>query len=562
MYLLGTHRSIAQRMRLFLRDELGAGNFFWHAYDVADDRSRPLIFHPDVTAPDWDTREVPGLSLDDLRDRALRLAAWYRDQGVDSTARVGVYTRNGLLGLVHHIAVTGLGAAAVHCNPRMAAPTAADYFQRTQCALVVGDGDGLERVTDAWAASGAAELPTANVQELDKALPAPRGPLAGFPYRHGPDELVMISHSSGTTGRPKAPVFAHGSFFVGKRERLLNYPSLRSDRLLSALPHSHSAGISYLSLAIMLGLPTMILDEPDGPGVARAVNAFRPTIVLGFPLTLAEVDPAGIEPAAAQGVHTWNGMGDASHERHIRPLIALGQRPGRNGPVPGSRYLDGLGSSEMGMVLFRQAHTPESSAYGRRIGRPVGVVRKAAALRPDGSEAGPGEAGLLGVRTPSVTPGYWDDPALTQRSMLNGYFLTGDVARRDAEGNWFHLDRIPDVIPSVHGPVYSLPIEEIVLNETGALDTAVIATDDPDNPGFSAPIAIVLFRAGVQPAKAPDAAVLLERCNAALRDNGLAVLRRVLVAAGREDLPVGVTGKVLKRELRDRHRALLCEAGA
>ncbi|WP_309505862.1 class I adenylate-forming enzyme family protein [Streptomyces pyxinae] len=547
MYILGTHRSVAQRSRLYADRGLGSGNFFWHAWRVARDRDRPLLFHPDAGRPGWERREWPAMSLDDMRIAVVRYAHWYREQGVRAGSHVGLHTGDGLLGLLHHIAVTGLGAAAVHCNPGMASATAAEYFTRTATTLVVGDAALLKDLRAAWETTGGPAPATHDIRVVDDEAVRPPAPLPDFPHRHADDDLVMISHSSGTTGRPKAPVFHHRSFFVGKRERLWNFPSRRSDRLLTALPHSHSAGISYLSIALLLGIPTLLLDGADGDRVVRAINAFRPTLVLGFPLTLAEIDPTAIEPAAARRIHTWNGMGDASHERHIAPLTAVGA-PGR-----GSVYLDGLGSSEMGMVLFKAAHSADSGHGSRFIGTPVGVVRQAAVLDPSGRELPYGQAGLLGVRGPSVTPGYWDDPGLTKSSILSGYFLTGDVVRRDGEGRWYHLDRTPDVIHTATGDVYSLPLEEVVLSTTQALDAAVVAVDDPAQPDRSLPAAVVLHRDEVRRSPAD----LLAVCNTALDRAGLPRLSALVLADGRDGLPVGVTGKVLKRVLRERHRDLL-----
>ncbi|MCQ4084300.1 acyl--CoA ligase [Streptomyces sp. RB6PN25] len=556
MIIFGSQRTVAQRLRLTANRRLGAGNFFWHAWQTANDRDRPILFHPDTTSPTWDEGELPGVSLNEMRIRVIRYAHWYRSHGVVPSTHVGVCTRNGLFGLLHHIAITSLGAVAVHCNPNMPTDTAAEYFRRTRTTILVADQDRLAGCAEAWSQSGAASgkaILTEDIATLEATAPRPTGPLPGFPYRHQGDDLVMISHSSGTTGRPKAPVFTHESFFNGKRERLWTFPSLRSDRMLTALPHSHSAGISYLSMAVMLGIPTLVLDATDGASVARAINRFRPTFVLGFPLTLAETDVSRITPYAAQAIHSWYGMGDASHERHIRPLTSLGTRRHRGRRLTGSQYIDGLGSSEMGMVLFKQVFTPESSGYGRLIGRPVKAVRDAAALDGQGRPLPDGEAGLLGVRTPSITPGYWDDPALSRDSVSNGYFLTGDVVRRDGNGLWYHLDRTPDVIGTADGPVYSLPLEEAVLMTTQALDAAVVAVDDPDNAGTSLPAAVVMF--GDEAASSPQE--LLDRCTAALRNRGLVPLSALVVAADRNELPVGPTGKVLKRRLREAHRDIL-----
>ena len=546
MFLFDTHRSVGRRLRLATSRDLGAGNFFWHACRTAPDLDTPILFHQPGAGG-----EARPYSLSDLRSTVSRYVNWYADQGVGPASTVGVYTGHGLRGLLHHIAITSLGAVDALANPKMAPAVAADYFRRCGAMMIVGDAE----LITACAADLPETLPVVSVDAIDRAAGPVTRPLTAAPYRHRPDDLVLISHSSGTTGRPKPATFTHRGFFVGKRERLWNFPSRRSDRMLSALPHSHSAGISYLSLALLLGLPTLMLDDRSGSAVAAAMNEFHPSIVLGFPLSLAELPIAELSAEARRAVQTWMGMGDASHERHIRPLVQLGRtRVGRGEWRDGSTYIDGLGSSEMGMVLFKNPHTKETSHYRRMIGRPVPVVRQAEALDENGRPVAPQQVGLLGVRTPSVTPGYWDDPELTDRYRAGGYFLTGDVVRRDADGNWYHVDRTPDVISTVDGPVYSLPLEEVLLNTTGALDAAVVAADDPDGPGASRPIGIVLFD-GAPPAGTEEE--LLARCNAELEREGLASLRALIIAADRDELPVGVTGKVLKRVLRERHRTLL-----
>jgi acyl-coenzyme A synthetase/AMP-(fatty) acid ligase len=560
MYLLGTHRSITQRLRLTLNRNLGAGNFFWNACAIADDLDRPILFHARTAQAEPDR-----YSLADLRARAVSYADWYSGHGVRAGSRVGIYVADGLQVLLHHIALTSIGAVNVLANPRLVADAAVQYFRGCEVRTLVADGDRLTACTEAGI-----DVFRRVADDEFRQLPPTGTTRPRRAHRHRYGDLVMISHSSGTTGAPKPTTFTHGGFFIGKRERLWKFPSRRTDRLLSALPYSHSAGLSYLSLALMIGLPTLLIDDTSGTGVAAGIVRFRPTVVLGFPLSLAELAAHMTAPtearervpegfaAAAGDIHTWMGMGDASHERHIRPLVALGRRTHRQHTVPGSAYVDGLGSSEMGMVLFRCVHTPETNRYGRLIGKPVPVVREAVVLDESGNGLPDGRAGLLGVCTPSVTPGYWNEPELNRTSRRGEYFLTGDVVRRDADGNFYHLDRTPDVIVTADGPVYSLPLEEVVLNTTGALDAAVVGVDDPDRPDTSRPIAVVLFGK----ADPPSAEDLLARCNDALDRAGLNRIRALVIAAGRSELPVGVTGKVLKRVLRERHRNVLLLAGA
>lgn len=332
MYLLGAHRSIAQRLRLSVNRDLGAGNFFWHVCAVArDDLDRPILFRPDPTG-------LTGLSLRMLRERVLRYANWYRAHGAGPGTRVGVYTMDGLLGVLHHIAITSLGGVTVLTNPNMDPAVAAQYLRHSETTMIVADATRLAAVVATMDGNWDGTTPptTADINVVEQEAVSADNP-AGGRYRHSHHDLVLISHSSGTTGIPKPTAFAHHSLSVGKRERLWKFPSASTDRMVTALPHSHSSGLSYLSLAMMLGLPTLLLDDPSGAAVAAAMNAFLPTVVIGFPLALTDLRTDALSLRAKQSVHTWMGMGDASHERHIRPLVALGRS--------GSTYVDGLGSS-------------------------------------------------------------------------------------------------------------------------------------------------------------------------------------------------------------------------
>jgi len=226
--------------------------------------------------------------------------------------------------------------------------------------------------------------------------------------------------------------------------------------------------------------------------------------------------------------------------------------------LPGSQFIDGLGSSEMGMALFGQVTTPETERNDRCIGTPLDVVERAAVLDEQGRELPDGVAGLLGVKTPTRTPGYWNDPEMTRRFELAGYWLTGDVVRKDAEGRFYHLDRTVDVIDTSAGPIYSLPIEEVILADVSEwiVDCAVVGVPGANGSG-QRPVATVRLQPDID---APSASVLLERVNHALAAASLTPVAALIVARNAADVPTGVTGKVLKRELRTRLATLFTDA--
>jgi acyl-CoA synthetase (AMP-forming)/AMP-acid ligase II len=174
-------------------------------------------------------------------------------------------------------------------------------------------------------------------------------------------------------------------------------------------------------------------------------------------------------------------------------------------------------------------------------------------LDEDGGPLPDGTVGLLAIDSPSRTAGYWNDPELTKSFEVNGFWLTGDVARRDSDGNYYHLDRTVDVIDTADGPIYSLPIEEVLLADCGGLwwDLSVVGV--PAGDGL---VPVAMVRPNPE-AAGMDRDEQLATANKALEAAGLTPLSALFVAETADDFPLGVTGKALKRELRARLATVL-----
>jgi acyl-coenzyme A synthetase/AMP-(fatty) acid ligase len=239
-------------------------------------------------------------------------------------------------------------------------------------------------------------------------------------------------------------------------------------------------------------------------------------------------------------VDVWVSMGDAIHDAHIRTI--LGQRSDHRPPAA---FYDRLGTTELGWGALLHVRTIASEPKGRGVGLPTGVA-EVAVLRKDGTPAGDGEFGSLAARGPAVTAGYWNDADTTYRSRLAGYWLTGDVAYRDAAGRYYQVDRAVDAIETSEGTGYSVLMEEVLLSEAPEIsDCAVVAGTKG---GRTVPIAVVRSAS-----EHVDPTSLLAAANEALRSAGHPELALLEVAWTDADFPLGVTGKVLKRQLRDRY---------
>lgn len=551
--------------RQFMADpDLGAGNFLDHALRANPNRDQPFLYRHRTGANGQ--VELIGHSLVELAARRDQYARWYHANGVTTRDVIGVFVGDGVEPLIHYLALSALGAIPAMINDAMAPAGAKRYLIHIGAVgLVCDDPTALAAAYRAEPARRPRFI--ASVSEMN-AFASDDAPLpATYPYRHRQDDVVALIHSSGTTGVPKATMLAHRQFWVGKEPRMERFPAEPGDRLLCLMPHTHAGGLSYFMTATLLGLPMVAMSEWRRSTVEPVMKVFQPTMVASFPRTFVELATGPLPTEAAVRVHTWFNTGDAAHYGHIRRLVQMGHRPeGLIKPwlLPpgevettqaGSQFIDGLGSSEMGMALFGQVTTTTTPRNDRCIGKPIGIVEKAAVLDEQGRELPDGTAGMLGVKTPTRTPGYWNDALLTRRFELNGYWLTGDIARRDAEGNFYHLDRTVDVIDTAEGAVYGLPLEEVLLADCAqlVLDCAVVGVPAANGQG-QAPVAVVRLQPGVAQT---NEAGLLALFNGELAAAGLPALAAVMVARTDAEFPIGVTGKVLKRELRTRLSGLL-----
>lgn len=548
---------LSVRQQFMTEPGLGAGNFLDYALAMNPNRDVPLAYSHHI-----DHRGevvLTGHSLADLAALRDRYAKWYHANGVRPGEPVGIVVAEGLEPLLHFLALSALGAIPVAINDAMRADVMVRYLNHVGVVGIVADD--TTRLAAAYRADPQRRprfiALAAEVQAYDSAsgsLPS------GYPHKHKDDDIVALIHSSGTTGTPKSTTLSHKSFWDGKQPRMVRFPAEPYDRLMSLMPHTHAGGLSYFLTATLLGLPMVIMGDWRRETVEPVMEAFQPTMIASFPRTFVELATGELPVKGAAKVHSWFNTGDSAHYGHIRRLVTLGERPAglikawllpseaaEERPYPGSQFVDGLGSSEMGMALFGGLTTPETPRNDRCVGKPSEVCT-ATILDNDGTEVPDGTVGLLAIKSPSRTPGYWKSPRLTASFELNGWWLTGDVARKDAEGNFYHLDRTVDVIDTASGPVYSLALEEVLLADCAEVIRDGVVIGVPAGNGIGQePMAVVQRQKG---AEDWTAEAILERANKELADKGLHPLAAVSIAVTAQDYPLGPTGKALKRELR------------
>lgn len=538
--------SPAARLRLAEDPALGGGNAWRTALEYSPAPDDPFLVM-DRPLIDTDGQERTHFSIRRLDALADAWSAWYLDRGVRPRDRVAIHIDDSFEDQLHLAALARIGAIGMLINGRMKPEPALGLVQRTGAVGIYTDADRLDRF-----AGHEGELPSVRwiCRREDVDPLGNRSIPDSARYRHADDDPVVLCHSSGTTGNPKPVIWTHQQSVAGARYRLINQPEPADTVVLAGAPQTHSSAIAFTFYSLLSGVRTVGWSDASGPGIARGVARHRPSVVLAFTEALAHIATSDPDPADYGSVAVWVNLGDCGHDAHLRRLMAMGTTTVDGERVPGSMIDDGLGSSELGWAALRRELTPDDPPRARHLGRQVPIA-EVAVLREDGSHAEAGEVGLLGVRSSSVTCGYWNDSDTTYRSSLSGYWLSGDLVHRTEDGDFFHVDRAVDAIRTEAGDGYSaLMEEELLLHVTEIADCAVIAGRDD---GRTVPVGVVRLYESAPPA---DPQELLERANRVLEKARQPRLAYLEIVAGAEDIPTGPTGKVLKRQLREKYADL------
>jgi acyl-coenzyme A synthetase/AMP-(fatty) acid ligase len=525
--------------------ELGAGNVLLRLAEHGADMDMPRVtFDTDVDAhPAWNP-----LSLRTLTERAAARAEWFARHGVGRRDPVAVYVTSAADVFLNFFALTWLGAIPALMNGGMPPDIAVEFIARLRPVGVLIDDD------HSWLADRDLAAPI-----IGYAAEAGTGDPAAAPahYRHHPEDPVAITHSSGTTRMPAAVVHSHHSLFAAARAVRLTEPRQHGPvREMSAFPQAHTAGVIIMNQALCNGYELLCLSAQggafgrSGEVILDAIERWRPTAVYGFAVTWAELARYDLTQRDVSSVRFWSNSGDCAHEAHIRRLIAVGSHHAYSGgdivSLPGSRFNDTLGSTEMGYGGFGISHRAGTERYGRCVGKPQPFAEIILVDQVTGKEVPVGEVGMVAMKSPTLALGYWNDSASTFRTRLNGYYLTGDLMYRDEEGYFYHVDRASDALDLGDGKwLYTALSEERILGHCPDVrDCTLLAVRGGDG---SVTVDVLLALTG-------DAATDRDReaeVRAALGEVAAGLPLRV-VAVPESEIVLGPTGKVRKFLMRQR----------
>jgi malonyl-CoA/methylmalonyl-CoA synthetase len=339
------------------------------------------------------------------------------------------------------------------------------------------------------------------------------------------DAPAAIVYTSGTTGASKGAVLTHNNFAANALNLITCWQITSTDRLLLPLPLFHVHGLGNgLHSWLISGCRLCLLERFEHQKAAAILTEFRPTLFFGVPTIYVRL--LETPPNAAREI----GAGMRLFVSGSAPLAAQVLEDFR--ALFGHTILERYGMSETLMNLSNP-YTGERRAG--TVGFPLPGV-SARLVNEEGRPAADGETGEIHLRGPNVFAGYWNRPDATREAFTDGWFRTGDLAVRSADGYYTLVGRRSDVIISGGFNIYPREIEEFLTEQPEVAEAAVVGLADTLR--GEVPVAYVVTQSSV------DFRELEDRCRAALASFKVP---RAFIAVGK--LPRNAMGKIQKHLL-------------
>ncbi len=481
-----------------------------------------------------------------------RLATLLYRSGLTRFSRAAIYKRNHIDYFLMMLAVMRAGGIAVPVHGGLTPESFAKYAAYTGCEFVYTDAEHLRELplnecgqVKVWILPGATGAPALlNSAILARDL-APDLPIAAPAPMNRLDDALIV-HTSGTTGFPKGVLHHSYSLIRAVRTQLLLNPVPMRERVLAAAHQNHHISFTAMLLSLMGGAWSYVATDFTPERILSTLEREKINMFFAFPDVYLQMYRAGMERYDLSEMRMWFTGGDAMHEVHIRACVAQGRNTRVLGlPIKGSLFVELLGTSEVGAAALIKISTQRTTRYARCVGKPIVIGPKVKVADEHGRPVPKGTAGRLMVHGPTVFKGYWNAHDRLHGVTADNWWWTGDIARMDRDGYFYQLDREADMVITKNGPVYGLPIEEELLKHADVGEAAVIAVSHPTD--GTVPVAVAHSRSG----RPLDAAAVLAEVNKVLPADQR--LRAIIDIGSPADLPRGLTGKVLKRQLRERY---------
>ncbi len=458
----------------------------------------------------------------ELDDAVSRAAQVLSDTGLVRGERVGAYGHNSDAYLIGFLACSRAGLVHVPVNHHLTGEDLAYIVGQSGSSLVLADPPIADRLPEGVRVLALRDQDDSLLAQL-RTAPAYDGP------QPAPEDLVQLLYTSGTTALPKGAMMTHRALVHEYVSAIHALGLTQTDRPVHSLPLYHSAQMHVFLLPYLaVGAENTVIDAPAADRIFDLVEAGHDSLFAPPTVWIALANHPEFEQRDLSALRK------AFYGASIMPVPVLERLRAR---LPGLGFFNCFGQSEIGplaTVLGPDEHEGRMDSCGRPV-----LFVEARVVDEAGKEVPDGTPGEVVYRSPQLCEGYWDKPEETAEAFRDGWFRSGDLAVRDAEGYFTVVDRVKDVINSGGVLVASRQVEDALYTHQAVAETAVVGL--PDERWIEAVTAVVVARGEVTEAE------LI--AHAKERIAAFKAPKRVVFV---EELPRNASGKILKRELRDR----------
>ncbi|MEU4271679.1 fatty acyl-CoA synthetase [Streptomyces sp. NPDC026092] len=442
--------------------------------------------------------------------------------GLEERARVATYGHNSDAYLIAFLACSRADLIHVPVNHHLTGEDLDYILRQSGSSLVLADPALADRVP--------ADLSVRALRDTEDSFLTALAEPDTYDSDRDAREYVQLLYTSGTTALPKGARMTHRALVHEYASAIEALDLSADDRPVHSLPLYHSAQMHVFLLPYLaIGAENTIVDGPDPKALFDLIEAGRADSLFAPPTVWI-----GLSNHPEFATRDLSGLRKAYYGASIMPVPVLERLRAR---LPELRFYNCFGQSEIGplaTVLGPDEHEGRLDSCGR----PVRHV-EAKVVDEHGEEVPDGTPGEIVYRSPQLCDGYWDKPEETKEAFRGGWFRSGDLAVRDADGYYTVVDRVKDVINSGGVLVASRQVEDALYTHPAVAEVAVVGL--PDDRWIEAITAVVVPREDV------TEHTLITHAREKLAP--FKAPKRILFVP---ELPRNASGKILKRELRDR----------
>jgi long-chain acyl-CoA synthetase len=351
----------------------------------------------------------------------------------------------------------------------------------------------------------------------------------------GGDDLLALPYSSGTTGFPKGTMLSHRNLTVNNLQLTTALRTSFTDVALIFLPFYHIYGVMLMGGFLACGGTQVLMERFDLLQSLELCEKHNVTYYFAVPPIVLALANAPI---------------DLNKMRSVKYIFSgaapLPQDPARKlEEKSGIRVVQGYGLTEASPLTHAQPGDPALVRLDS-VGMPVhNTEQKIVDIETGERELPVGEDGEIIIRGPQIMQGYWKAPEETARTLRNGWLYTGDIGHVDADGFTYIVDRKKEMIKYKGFGVAPAEVESLLMEHPAVMDSAVIGV--PDDEAGELIKGFVVIRKGHS---------VTQEEIIAFANGKLAGYKRIHLLEFIEQIPKTASGKILRRELKEREKAL------